>query len=808
MSVTSEVGLSLRKAMSENKTNTIPHEVLNLIFSFVDLNSTLYSCALTCKWWSNIAIATLWEDVSLTTEVDFQRFTRCMIYSASRFNPSLETLYKISLQEITKPAATASPASNALVNVPVDGAIQDERSSVTSSLPATGGGLVQSIMNLAGSLSSVASHLALPSLPLSPATDTPSQDIFPMVITPDATVGQATSYSFFSTESPVAVKEERGGASSVTTFLKEYMEREAKESARVAAEMLPTQQAVEALLQKILEDATSTRLSIIPGHLRPSLFLFPAAVGITASTGEEGQKTPLSRDLLSTLAPLIGMVDSVAIEDANEGCWPEICLVLQTWGSKLKNLNIEAVGNMDAFDSPEDLEPVFMRVPSLEFLRLDGIPIGTNSAIYNLATYCRNLRVLTLDYCLEISMGTLPIVWNGCENLNFLGLAGIVGDQELPGSLQTHHNLRTLRLVDCDVSDATFQEVARRAPSLEMIRIVFEDDNCDGILAVSSELSDATLLAFANPQTMASRCLSTLALTRCPRMSAGALARALAAGPITKLDLHKDPDCTLGGLDDSFILELADHLSGVRVLHLYGQSALTDSAISSVFSNRATQALESLCLNNTLVTPLTLHTIFRNCRRLRALSVIDCPNLTSIDLRFLLYRSGVRSKTLENFYTSIDLTRDDLEPRRPDLPPPLSALVNVEAGYEAYVEEIPGAVEAAMEAAKEAANEVPKEDIPIEDTTPVLPSGLAPSSSVDHTAQTLPSTSNALLLSMTIGGEEAPVMVEQARKDPPIYRVPAFVKDEDRWFVDEGLDILSLWEGAVKRSMGPGKQWI
>ncbi|KAJ3116539.1 hypothetical protein HDU96_009427 [Phlyctochytrium bullatum] len=892
-----------------------------------------------------------------------------------------------------------------------------------SSLTATGLGLVKSFLTLAGTLSSVASHLALP-LPASPLVEA-TPGAYP--VTENATTSTVDDTAMVQAENPSKVEPSiPAGAASVAT-----------DGAAAETSKLPSQTAIEALLQKVLEDCTSARLSLIPRHLRPSLLLFPvgslgvthpllqdeqggtggnpqlynipnlspdaieypsamAAISLAAASAsasgpslfpliaeltaalrspsrrgngvppamsegnrrqsissstssstplpaeamdlvdeapssnpfwtdlsvtglgalvkrlsiptfdarvpllavlnpllpnlaslrfhhihtEEGHQTPLQPKLLATVAPLMGMVEAVAIEDANAACWPEICLLLQIWGSRLRNLNIEAVGNMDAFDSPEDLEPVFARLPSLEFLRLDGIPIGTNNAINNLANYCLNLRVLTLDYCLEITMGTLPLVWNGCKNLTFLGLAGIVGDQELPCPLERHENLKTLRLVDCDVCDSTFQEVARRAPALEMIRIVFEDDNCDGILAVSSELSDATLLAFTAGEGLASKNLSTFALTRCPRMTAATLSRTLTTSPIRTLDLHKDPECTLGGLEDKFLLDLADHMSGVRILHLYGQTTISDEAFRIFFSNSAVSLLESVCLNNTKVTPLTLYQVLTKCRRLQALSVIDCPMLTSEDLRFLLYRSGARTRTLERFYTSVDISRDDPLPRGDDLPPPLHTLVSTPEGYEVFEDEIPGARELA-EKEKEAAAAAAavSTDVPMgeAEAKPAEPQELEVEEAEAPRALAVASTSSsaggandvemeeATHLAPAIDDEEEPVdapgnddahhsmshlgpvdavPVEEVDIDeedegheaggavvaggeeteseegdgeaplpprptgPPIYRVPCYVRDEDRWFVDEGLDILSLWEGAVKKSMGPGRQWM
>ncbi|KAI8832027.1 hypothetical protein BC829DRAFT_494334 [Chytridium lagenaria] len=908
--------------VNKSRANAIPHEILSHIFSFVDLNATLFACTLTCKWWSTVAITTMWEEVSLTTEVSFQKFVRSAIYSASRFNPSFEPLYQISLQEI--------PNTDIFDNPPVpdnpEEATAVEGNTVPATLTTTGIGLVQSFMTLAGS---VASHLALP--PMSPAID--GIPTLPLV-----DESPAPSASYTDVESTIMADDNKD----VEAHL-------ASNTAKIQHGKISTQPADQELTQGNIRDlinfATFTRIRTIPSHLRPSLFLFPSSVTMTPlpmfnsnglhganntqmpppailpwvaslqaslspdsmefpsalaaaslasaiggkmeDTDEEVQeelrkkgkeaaievvglaglvkrlslptleaKVPLMgmlngllRNLVRSFSPLMGMVDSLAIEDANETCWPEICLCLQLWGARIRSVNIEAVGNMDAFDSPEDLEPVFTRMPSLEFLRLDGIPIGTNGAINNLASYCLNLKVLTLDYCLEISMGTLPIVWNGCKNLTFLGLAGIVGDQELPpGTLGFHHHLKTLRLVDCDVSDITFDEVARRALNLEMVRIVFEDDHCDGILAVSSELSDATLLAFADEET-GRKGLTTLALTRCPKMSAAALSRVLEKNPITTLDLHKDPECSLGGLTDEFVLELADHLGGVRVLHLYGQSTLTDDTLNTLFTNPATHTLESICLNFTNVTPRTLHTssptvatseLSVSLTALNSLPSIFGSSSTALvfaGARLNEVGGGVGGRGTMDGGFDEGIGGD---------------VVMSPVGADGEVREERNGEDALMDAGEELKadlGESMKVDDAMEVAEPVtLPLDevmVAPVSvgqigllldegysgdvmEVAHTSSVEADAVNVTLehqdVVADVMDEDAapPLVIEDvtdqdalAANQPPaapvgpaIYKVPSFVKDEDRWFVDEGLDILSLWEGAVKRCMGSGKHWI
>lgn len=88
-------------------------------------------------------------------------------------------------------------------------------------------------------------------------------------------------------------------------------------------------------------------------------------------------------------------------------CWPDLCRILREHGSQLRNLNIEAVGEIDAFESTSDMSDVFPNMPGLEFARLDGIPVGPNSSIERLVASCGHLQAVTLDYCLDVTVSFL-----------------------------------------------------------------------------------------------------------------------------------------------------------------------------------------------------------------------------------------------------------------------------------------------------------------------------------------------------------------------------------------------------------------
>ncbi|KAI9309867.1 hypothetical protein DFJ73DRAFT_537142 [Zopfochytrium polystomum] len=245
------------------------------------------------------------------------------------------------------------------------------------------------------------------------------------------------------------------------------------------------------------------------------------------------------------------------------------------------------------------------------------------------ATAGHRLTSVTIDYCVDVTMDSLSILWDRCPNLTFIGLAGIMMSPALPhvnnpqaqsSRSQTPalnnplHLLKTLRLVDCDVTDALLARIAALSPALEFLRIVFEDDRCEGVLRTWEALSDATLMAFASKGT-----LETVALTWCPKMTAGALAAVLDGNPVSTLDLHKDPQTLVGRVSDDILRALiprdaddmsfdsapadstsVNHLGKIARLHLYGQNALSDDTLRRILS--AVSFASTVCVNNTKIT--------------------------------------------------------------------------------------------------------------------------------------------------------------------------------------------------------------
>ncbi|KAJ3033146.1 hypothetical protein HK097_004962, partial [Rhizophlyctis rosea] len=199
---------------------------------------------------------------------------------------------------------------------------------------------------------------------------------------------------------------------------------------------------------------------------------------------------PLPPTILTSLEPFIPTLTSLTIEDVDAPCWPDLCRILREHGSNLRHLNIEAVTDIDAFESTSDLSDVFPGMKGLGFVRLDGLPVGPDSSVGRLVAGCRFLRAVTLDYCLDVTVGFLlhflfmdvmTILWNHCEHLEFLGLAGVVGPMTTDVKFEYRPTLKTVRLVDCDVFNELFEEISLRAPSISLLRMVFEDDGCDGI---------------------------------------------------------------------------------------------------------------------------------------------------------------------------------------------------------------------------------------------------------------------------------------------------------------------------------------
>ncbi|KAI8801106.1 hypothetical protein BJ742DRAFT_859507 [Cladochytrium replicatum] len=536
--------------------------------------------------------------------------------------------------------------------------------------------------------------------------------------------------------------------------------------------------------------------------------------------------------LFFPLTPFMRPLLSLIIEDIDSPCWSALCGYLITHGRYLINLNLEAKSEIDTFESTVDMGPVFQQLTNLQFLRLDGIPVGHNDTLLSLIrSRSSNLRAVTLDYCLDISMDALCILCNACPNLDFLGLAGIVGPL---GTLQLvpHYRLRTLRVVDCDVSDELFVMVAKYARCMEMLRIVFEDDSCEGIRLVASMLSDVTLDAFAGITYSGSTAgvspsrggesdggmlgadnmpfagtLKVLALTRCERMSGEALARCIAYNKNMRvLDLHKHPDCEIGFVDDGIIRQLMPVLlgngreEGIRMecLNLYGQNRLSESLIIELLMRGGLRHLRGLCLNSLNVGKRLLDCLlgledgeeFRDLRG--AFSPSSGSDVCSAASKDTVKPSGgtqmlpcphlIRLSLVEATSVTKELLRDFLE-----------RACGLDGSWEeSFVTDDSKASSAPTDDGNQAGSVETSVFVDTESTMPVdrpVESAQGSGSLEQKKAQRRGVLRQ--LQRVYTGFQD----LRESRR----------VNLEDRWFVDEGLDILSLWSNAVERLAGRGR---
>ncbi|KAI8607470.1 hypothetical protein BC830DRAFT_1234579, partial [Chytriomyces sp. MP71] len=509
--------------------------------------------------------------------------------------------------------------------------------------------------------------------------------------------------------------------------------------------------------------------------------------------------TPIPYAVLRCFAPLIARIVKLTAEDVYIPCWTELLRILKTSlplassssgstsnqrsGLAIKSLNLEAVATTDSFDSDEKLASVFANLPHLEAARFDGIAVGTDAAFLTLTRSCMNLSVIAVDYCPLVTMSAFNILWNNAPNLVFLGMAGIVNDQHLhhllapilhPNSqpvvtatathantpLVTHTKLRVLRLVDCDVTDTLCAHIAASAPNLDMLRIVFEDDACEGILRVVESLTDAALLAFTTRPAPARR-MFRLAVTWCPAFTADALREVVRVCGVEVLDLHKDAMCELGLLPDSVLTEcLGDGgLAGVKVLNLYGQSQMRDDTLRCI-SRHSMPVLTSLCINDTTASLTTLHHLLQ-MRQLTSLSALNCPNLTL---------EGVK-EVFSSCYGYDE--RDTRHAQSRTMFSPLRQFYS-EHCWNMNPATTPSASTAMQEDEGEdwAENDTEMDLDEVDEELPTLRSSRGGGKS--GTASALP-------------GHRGSKVTEEEDVEPKV------ILHDDMWFVDEGLDIMSLW---------------
>ncbi|KAJ1566758.1 hypothetical protein HK405_008509, partial [Cladochytrium tenue] len=506
-------------------------------------------------------------------------------------------------------------------------------------------------------------------------------------------------------------------------------------------------------------------------------------------------------------------------------------------------LNLEAVANQDAFDHPHNLLSVFPNLKKLEFLRLDGITLGPNSSVMALVMSTGvNLKAVTIDYCLEVTMEILAILWELCPNLEFIGLAGIMMTPTsdpltsgMPGAataaaarepnlISERPKLRTLRFVDCDVTDDILDQVGRLATGLEMLRVVFEDNRCESVVRTWRSLTDRSLLSLAGPpgrDTGRTGSLRTLALSWCPLMTAAGLTCVLARNRLRVLDFHKDAECEIGQLDPGVLGQIVDHVPDLEVLHLYGQKDLPDSVLCEFFRRASMPRLRSVCVNNTHVSPTTLRVARTRCPLLDTLSIVDCDDVSEHDLRCFLADAESELKAnpshraaapwpLKRVYTLLGVERLEAEGTEEDG-------VNVGDGEDVDGGEAtdgpdevgrPGGFNGGASAGVGITADGPTELEGLDWGSDLRPAVAdARDDGAEPMDEDAPIAEAASAETAPTAAVDALTSAEQ-QSSPPRPPWPACVVLENRWFVDEGLDILSLWEAAVSRGSGPGRFFL
>ncbi|KAJ3186666.1 hypothetical protein HDU85_007486 [Gaertneriomyces sp. JEL0708] len=677
-----------------------PHELLLTIFDYIDRDDTedLYSCCLVSRHWSPPAQESLWRCVALDSAWRVRKFVRGVAFSGTRKPTPIKT-----------PSLTLKSLSG------------------SEGWSTVGGLISKRFGEVVGSASR--NSATVPALP--------AKDILSLEA-PSSQAKDDGSRLVQSTDSVQASADEIA----VDPVQKE----------RTDMPWVQEDTGLATMVKKLVVSSSEPKVILLQ-HVSKLFSNLQSLTFQHLACGPTG--TPLEARVLTALECLIPKLWSLQIEDVDLPIWPDLLRILRTHGGNLRNLNIEAVGEIDAFESSEDMREVFGVLEKLEFLRLDGVPVGPNESVSSLVLSCPWLKAVTLDYCLDVSMDIFSTIWNGCPNLQFLGLAGVVGPLSAQLKLVTHYSLQTLRLVDCDVSDVLFEAVAREAVNLRMLRLVFEDDGCDGIVTVSSELTDRTLNAIACNM----RTLTTLALTRCKEMTPHALGQVLVSNPVKTLDLHKHPECSIGGFDNEFLMCLAPFMENVEVLNLYGQQEIVDDSIAAICKRGAWKSVRSLCLNGLDIGGPSLTALRAGVPLLRRLSLVDCKR--------------IGATLIKAFAAGDDLTdiEDDENPTRA-----APAADGSSAGGTAG--DVTLTVASVCATPAETSSTVLEASPPEKDTkcNITIPA-------VKH----LPYLNRVYTLASGLSAEKSAL-----RRTLRLY---------DAWFVDEGLDILSLWEAVVTNNV-------
>ncbi|KAJ3011275.1 UNVERIFIED_CONTAM: hypothetical protein HDU68_001761 [Siphonaria sp. JEL0065] len=615
--------------------------------------------------------------------------------------------------------------------------------------------------------------------------------------------------------------------------------------------------------------------------------------------------TPVDPILLQTFKPIISRVTKLAIEDVYPTSWPEILKLLggginllaldpppppasfstsnkrrhqqQQQPQKLVNLrclNLEAVATTDSFDSPVKLSAIFSSIPNLEAARFDGIAIGPDTSILSLAQHCPHLKVIALDYCPNVTMKSFEVLWNELKGLEFLGLAGIVNEQQNPNhqhaphppanvvysqqqqnlqkrgiQLKRHESIRIVRLVDCDVSDELFWGISQSGVGLEMLRFVFEDDECEGIIGVVERLSERALLPFAQDLDDVSgggirKGLKKLAFTWCPSFNVDCLRRVLEYGwgngygqGVEVLDLHKDVSCSLGEIPGNVLEQCAEFMGRVKVLNLYGQTKLSNETLQAIFTAQNFASLNSLCINDSCMTPQTLRQIIVGIPNLNSISIIQCENIKLEDLKQLFLECPMDMRRIKRLYTEHCWNTPPTATGAAD--PFSSSHSSSSSSSSSLFDTTPmaGGIGGGSEATGvSSVRGAPEEGMLPEDEdlslSPLIPAAEMTTGTAleqeqdwggihDEMMDTMDddeedqefqgadtgtgiSSSEALNSNGGAGGVNTGHSSNRHRnlgvKGTKEDLEPKCIIHEDLWFVDEGLDIMSLFNGSVKRA--------
>ena len=148
----------------------------------------------------------------------------------------------------------------------------------------------------------------------------------------------------------------------------------------------------------------------------------------------------LAPNLVKYARKYFTQLSQVCADDIGVEAWPLLIDGLAKYGRGIKILNLK----------------------NLECIRLDGLPLGSSDFSWGgdldvmvMSAFCTNLRAVSLDFC-DITLESFYTLWQRCPNLEFLGFAGLHGHASpatLAEPMETRAKLKTLRFVDCRVTD-------------------------------------------------------------------------------------------------------------------------------------------------------------------------------------------------------------------------------------------------------------------------------------------------------------------------------------------------------------------